>query len=188
MKKNPELTAATRQTLIDAFCQLCPAKPVSKITVRELTTRAGYNRSTFYQYFPDVYALLEAIEDRVIAEIMANLTANLQKETLAENFIGAFVVLHERMATYYDVVLASGNNAAFTDRLKRAIANKLMALYELPTDDQQVAYVTDFYLSGVIAILYRWIGNKRDLPVTELATLIRQLIVAGVGSQLSMRP
>ncbi|MFC6260289.1 TetR/AcrR family transcriptional regulator [Levilactobacillus fujinensis] len=185
MKKNAVLTAVTRQNLIDAFCQLCPAKPVAQITVRELTKCAGYNRSTFYQYFQDIYDLLRTIEDSVINQIMANLTSNLQQAALTESFITAFVHLHEHMTAYYNVVFDAGNNAEFTQRLKMAIASKLRELYQVSPDTQYVDYVTDFYLSGVLSVLYRWIANDRDLPVAELADLIRQMINTGVTPQLS---
>jgi hypothetical protein len=35
---------------------------IDKITVREVTTKAGYKRGTFYEYFRNVYDVLEQIE------------------------------------------------------------------------------------------------------------------------------
>lgn len=66
MKKQVEITAATRNAFLDAFCTLYKRKPIEKITIQELTDKAGYNRSTFYQYFKDIYGLLTYIEDNVI--------------------------------------------------------------------------------------------------------------------------
>lgn len=48
MKKQPELTDKTR-------------KDVMKL--------AGYNRSTFYQYFEDIYSLRDYVEDDVLKNI-----------------------------------------------------------------------------------------------------------------------
>lgn len=61
MKKQPEVTEATKQTLIDAFCLLNRETPIGKITIQAITRKAGYNRCTFYQYFKDVYDLLDHI-------------------------------------------------------------------------------------------------------------------------------
>lgn len=69
MHKSPKITDATRQAFLEAFCILCNKKPVGKITIKEITAKAGYNRCTFYQYFHDVYDLLAYIEDEVIVRI-----------------------------------------------------------------------------------------------------------------------
>ena len=66
MNKRHDITAQTKQNLIDAFWQLYCMRPISQITVRDVVQRAGYNRSTFYEYFRDVHAVLEAIEVSII--------------------------------------------------------------------------------------------------------------------------
>lgn len=66
MKKQPEITGQTRKNIIRAFCRLYEEKPIEKISVKDVIALAGYNRSTFYVYFSDIYALLEYIENDVI--------------------------------------------------------------------------------------------------------------------------
>lgn len=61
--------ASTHQSLIDAFWELYTQKRIDKITVREITAKAGCNRGTFYEYFLDVYDVLEQIENGLIPEI-----------------------------------------------------------------------------------------------------------------------
>ncbi|URN86257.1 TetR/AcrR family transcriptional regulator [Acetobacterium wieringae] len=56
----------TRQNLIDSFWLLYCQKNIEKITVKEICEIAGYNRSTFYVYFNDVYEILEEIEEQTI--------------------------------------------------------------------------------------------------------------------------
>lgn len=184
MIKNPSITAATRQNFIEAFCQLSQTEPVTKITVRELTQRAGYNRSTFYQYFDDVYDLLTAIEDLVLTQIMQNLANSFDQGTLAETFVTAFSQAHATLASYYEVVLTDSDQARFTKRLKVMITSWLTTNYQLATTDTQLMYVVDFYLSGVIAVIERWIKQQRDLPTTTLAALIRGMIDDGLAPQL----
>lgn len=70
MKKQPDITSSqTRQNLIDAFWSLYCEKRIEKITVKEITQKAGYNRGTFYEYFTDVYDMLEQIEQSLIPTI-----------------------------------------------------------------------------------------------------------------------
>ena len=58
MKKQPQITAQTKQNLIEAFWSLYCEQRIEKITVKDITNKAGYNRGTFYEYFTDVYAVL----------------------------------------------------------------------------------------------------------------------------------
>ena len=50
MRKREEITAQTKQNIIDAFWALYCEKRIEKITVRDITNKAGYNRGTFYEF------------------------------------------------------------------------------------------------------------------------------------------
>jgi AcrR family transcriptional regulator len=69
MNKQPEITDKTRKTFINVFCDLYSQKPIEKISIQEIANQSGYNRSTFYQYFTDIYELLDYVEERVMKSI-----------------------------------------------------------------------------------------------------------------------
>src|ERR1700746_4022907 len=51
----------TRQLLHRAFTELFREKTFEKITVNDIAERSAVNRATFYDHFPDKFALLEDI-------------------------------------------------------------------------------------------------------------------------------
>jgi AcrR family transcriptional regulator len=51
----------TRQMLFDAFRDLLAEKTFDAISVQDITDRSTLNRGTFYDHFPDKFALLEAM-------------------------------------------------------------------------------------------------------------------------------
>jgi len=55
MNKHPEITAQTRENLMQAFWSLYRQKKIDTISIKEITATAGYHRSTFYEYFVDIY-------------------------------------------------------------------------------------------------------------------------------------
>jgi len=69
MKKQPEVTALTRKNLIQAFWYLYCQKKVNDISIKEITDKAGYHRSTFYEYFLDINDVLEQVEDELLREL-----------------------------------------------------------------------------------------------------------------------
>lgn len=51
----------TKQALAGALKQLLKTRTLDKITVKDITDRAGLNRQTFYYHFQDVYDLIRWI-------------------------------------------------------------------------------------------------------------------------------
>ena len=47
MKKQPHITEQTKNNLRIAFWSLYAQKPIEKISIKEITELAGYNRGTF---------------------------------------------------------------------------------------------------------------------------------------------
>ena len=78
--KQPEITAQTKRNLQDAFWALYAEKPIAKISIKEITDRAGYNRGTFYLYYKDVYDILGRIEQELLEKIGALIEERLIKE------------------------------------------------------------------------------------------------------------
>ncbi|QSE53428.1 TetR/AcrR family transcriptional regulator [Lactiplantibacillus plantarum] len=124
MKKNPEVTAITRKNFIEAYCQLSQKIPLEKITVRAVTECAGYNRSTFYQYFDDINDVVTAIESEVLAHVLVKVDDNLLRGQLTLGFIEAFSHLHAELSNYYQVVFLPTVNSSFTNKLKTAVMEK----------------------------------------------------------------
>ena len=115
MKHNPEITAQTRKNLMDAFWNLYSKEGIGKVSVREIVSKAGYNRSTFYEYFTDVYDVLEQIEASVLPDvekhqdIMTNLGAHLPLKHLTE--------VYSRNQKYFVVLLGKNGDPAFQEMI-----------------------------------------------------------------------
>ncbi len=170
----------TKQAFIDAFCLLSQGKPTEKITVRELSVRAGYNRCTFYQYFSDVYAVLETIEDRVAAQVKENFRVAIEPEDFGKTFLNAFMRIHREQAPYFDLLLRPANRARFSEKLIAEVGPILAARFHLPPEDERSGLLTELYLSTALAAVARWIKSGRKLPLPEFSALLRDVLSSGV--------
>ena len=66
--------------LAESFKELALEKPVEKITIKEITDRAGVIRVTFYNHFQDKYELLEWIcREDILGPVRILLGNNMQK-------------------------------------------------------------------------------------------------------------
>jgi len=185
MNKQPDITEATRQVFIDAFCILYKVKPIERITIRELTDKAGYNRSTFYKYFNDIYALLTSIEDDTILNIKETITDNIKHWNFEEEYLFKFAKVHEEKAKYFDVLLGNPNGLRFAERLKTEMTLLFIEEFHLSKADVKNTYTLEFYLSGVISTVRRWLINQREISSKELAELIRNMLPDSIFSQMN---
>jgi AcrR family transcriptional regulator len=65
----------TRKLLQEALLQLLAEKSFQAITIRDITSRAMVNRSTFYDHFEDKYALMEhTVSEGFREQLAARLT------------------------------------------------------------------------------------------------------------------
>lgn len=60
----------TRKCIKDAFIELRKAKPIEKITIKELAVLASINKATFYSHYTDIYDLSEQLEKETISSIV----------------------------------------------------------------------------------------------------------------------
>jgi AcrR family transcriptional regulator len=65
----------TQRSIINAFIELRAKKPLEKITVKELADTALIHKATFYQYYPDIYALSDCLEDEALEAILRDITS-----------------------------------------------------------------------------------------------------------------
>ncbi|MBY0014026.1 TetR/AcrR family transcriptional regulator [Paenibacillus typhae] len=179
MKKQPEITDKTRQTFKNVFCDLYSQKPIEKISIQEIANKSGYNRSTFYQYFTDIYELLDYVEEGVMKSIYEEMAS---RELSTHSFQDALQCLENaEEISVFKALLGDYGAIHFVERLKREIPfEKLIA--DLPTNDTLAPYLIEFYISTLLSLFRLWIRNDKDLSSEELVKLIDSLFANGIKS------
>ncbi len=181
MRKQPQITEQTRSNFRQAFWELYAEKPVEKISVREITDRAGYNRATFYLYYHDVYELLDEIESMVLGNIERLVNERLLKGEKLEfsQHMSLILRLAQRSRDYTRVLLGPHGDPAFSDRLKEIISPLVDRFFlpEAELDEQARRVVREFYLSGILAIIRAWTAEESPMPIDQLITLLMQMVL-----------
>ncbi len=184
MRKQPEITEATRNIFIEAFCELYRTRPIEKITVKELVEKAGYSRATFYNYFKDAYDLLEYVENEFITSLLNNITSNIEAQHSFDQFVHKFVMLVKSKETYINVFMNSANNSSFIEKLKDEAVPLLLSSFHVPTDNLSARYALEFYVSGLIPVIGTWLKNEQNIPIEELGKLVKGILQEGILKQV----
>ena len=183
MKKRPEATALTRENIMQAFWSLYCQKKIDHISIKEITDKAGYHRSTFYEYFVDIYDLLNQLEDEVLARMRAEVLQSLSIPSNS-NLVQILADRYEAQGEYLRVLLGENGNPHFAKKVKAEMGVALTRRFGLPENDSHTAYIMEFGLSAIISTITHWYQNSKDLPFDELVVLIRSMLLDGVFPML----
>jgi AcrR family transcriptional regulator len=185
MKKQPEVTAQTRQNLVDAFWTLYCEKRIEKITVKEITQKAGYNRGTFYEYFTDVYDVLEQLEESLIPAIYELPPISIANQNMGMP-LDMFMTLYEQNSKYYSILLSDKGDPAFASKLKNStkpvIKQAFLEKYNI--DPIEFDFILEFVLSAMIGIMSYWFRKDKILPAEDLVSLMYDLMENGVMKRI----
>ncbi len=180
MNKQPKITDTTRNILIQVFCEFYETRPIEKITVKEITERAGYSRATFYNYFKDPYDLMQYIEDTFIAHVLSSINTNINCSNSFDNFVLSFTDAVTSNETYGFILFKSPYNAQFINRFKRKVLPALCKIFNISKNNKNALYALEFYTLGVISIFSRWAQNENELTLEELAILVKRILEDGI--------
>ena len=150
MKKAAPYHRTDQNNLRIAFWSL-RAKTDRKISIKEITELAGYNRGTFYLYYNDVYDLLDQIEEEILRKITDVLNDSLEKNDTFDlsGQMGILLDLMQTYETYAAVLLSDHGDPHFATRLKEVVWH-LLNRYFVPSEDMTITrwhFLADFYLS-----------------------------------------
>lgn len=100
----------TKRALEASLKKMLLKKPVTKITISDITEDCGVNRATFYYHFKDIYDLIEwsCEEDSRIA---AN--GNTTYDTWEQGFLNIFHAVEENKLLYLMFTVMSVRNRLF---------------------------------------------------------------------------
>ena len=177
MKKQPEKTAQTKQSMIDAFWVIAKKRGLINVTVGEITKYADLNRSTFYVYFSDMKDLLAQAENEIIEDLHSKVWSVLEDKKFAD-IQAVSVKMIEVFGEYDDnlfLLLGKDGDPQFLNLVRKEAATIFNALMiqkeENPYQDYIIAYVT----SAMTGLLQFWHETGKEISLAELSGLAHRM-------------
>ena len=185
MSKHIARKSSTKQHLIDAFWTLYCTKPISSITVKSIVEKAGYNRSTFYEYFLDVYDVLESIESSLLPTLdkLPPLLLDPNDQAIPFDF---FIKSYLENSRYYVVLLGDKGDPAFQTKIKNSVKPVLreMLLHDGKVNSSEIEYILEFVLSAMIGVMGYWFAQEKTISFENLIRLMYDLFRHGPFEQM----
>ena len=182
MKKQPEQTKKTRQKLMDAFYSIYQEKSIDKISISEITKISNYNRSTFYEYFTDIYDLLDQFEDELLEQIRLEMTTTFAAgipSTISEYSLRCAAIFKKYDDRVF-LLLSQNGVSNFYSKLQQVFFSTFRSIANCPDNIPHIDYMITFIFSSLTGILTHWYETGKELPEEELVFIFQKLLTSGI--------
>lgn len=160
------MTKSTKAQLGNALKTILERKPLSKVTITDITDECGLTRMTFYYHFQDIYDLIEWI---CVTEAEQALSGKISTMHWHEGLYNIFkLVLSNRHFTYNVYHSVSREHLEkyiyrLTEDIFVKVVDEVSREHEISSETK--AFIADFYKYAFVGIIFNWIdSNMKEDP------------------------
>ena len=163
--KNNKRRQATRESIEKIFIELLQTREISQITVSDICKITGYNRTTFYANYLDIYDLADKIRDKLEAEVN-ELYENELFYNCGNDYLKLFQHIKENQI-FYITYFKLGYDSKHTVDLGSISQNQIGC----PAED--LDYHIEFHKAGLNAIIKKWLASGCDKSCETMVKIIQ---------------
>lgn len=186
MNKSESKYFHTAERMDEALLSLLLEKDFEYITVKDICTQAGVNRSTFYLHYENTADLLVEAVEMVNRRFQASLSlpeqavsdiSSLPKENLFFmtdrwllpwlDFVRENRRIYKAIHTKLDLF---GGEDTYQEYF-RTVFSPILSRYGVAA--QRHEYIMEFYRRGLVAVMLKWVESDCRESAAEIAEMIR---------------
>lgn len=179
------MSQITKRALEQSLKNLLQQKPLSKITISDITEDCGISRMTFYYHFKDIYDLVEW----ACAEDSARALQNKKTyDTWQQGFVQIFHAVRENKVFVMNVYRCVNREQVekylvpLTDQLIMGVITERAAGMTVREADQQ--FIAQVYSYAFVGIMLDWIRDDMRADPEELVNRLAMVIRGGITQAL----
>ncbi len=180
------MSQVTKRALEQSLKNLLLKKPLTKITVGDITDDCGINRMTFYYHFKDIYDLVEwsCLEDAKRA-----LDEKKTYDTWQQGFLQIFKAVQENKPFILNVYRCVHREQVekylqpLVDQLLLNVINEEAAGITVRDEDKQ--FIAQVYSYMFIGLMLDWIKDDMREDPQQIVEKLSKLIKGSVSVALS---
>ena len=179
------MSQITKRALEQSLKNLLQQKPLSKITISDITEDCGISRMTFYYHFKDIYDLVEW----ACAEDAARALQNKKTyDTWQQGFVQIFHAVRENRVFVMNVYRCVNREQVekylvpLTDQLIMGVITERAAGMTVREADQQ--FIAQVYSYAFVGIMLDWIRDDMRADPEELVNRLAMVIRGGITQAL----
>lgn len=173
----------TRSSLHQALFFLLEQKSLEKIKVSDITKTVHINRSTFYEYYPDMRSLIDSAENTVLLEfkLRINSTAeNICALHTAEIF-SQTIELMSKIGDAFFLLIGPNGDSSFSAKFIETIKPILLQYLGISETTPELDTLITFEISGAIGVFNNWYASGKAQPLENVIKMVQRILYAGIN-------
>ena len=166
--------------MAESFKELACRQPVEKITIKQITDKAGVIRPTFYNHFQDKYELLEWIMKKQILEPIRPL---IFAGMVDEGMMLMFTTIEKEKEFYGKAIKLEGQNS-FESIIKKCIQDTLLEVLQWEPGEKGNArypwltleHIAEFYAQSMCFTIVKWIESGLSISPREITDIYNYIM------------
>ena len=186
MNKNESKYFNTARKMDEALIALLEKKDFEYITVKEICSTAGVNRSTFYLHYENTSDLLKETTEYIVNKHLEYYSVDTTHITdgykkcdkkdllfITSEYLTPYLTFVKENQKIFKVALKQFYSMNFDKvygRMYDYIFNPILELFGIPKYERR--YVMKFYLSGITAVVMEWLNNDCQDDIDSIIKII----------------
>ena len=172
----------TRSWIFQALMVLMDEKPYEKITISDITEKAGIARQTFYRNYDEKDDVVFEHISKIMRADLLNIETNWNVKKQSEIVL---VFNHNYMVKHRKELKKLMSTAGIENRVLREVQEYPLSLIKpykdrLTKDEYAMCrYKICYQITGALRVFLDWFLNDMPLPVDAFAAMLNLLAVPG---------
>lgn len=173
------------EAICDAFFLVLKEKDLDKITVSDIIKKAGIVRSTFYNHYENIPALITTIEDKTIQDILS-LMESFHPKNDQDMCKSYFLTICEYTMTnpFLANLLRSPRGNAFFEKaitmfhryVRQVMQNTTPSLH----NRDEFSYMIACTIGSTLGVLHKWAREDFQVSKEVIADILTQAFTASM--------
>lgn len=173
------------EAIYDAFFLILKEKDIDKITVSDIIKKAGIVRSTFYNHYDNIPALVTAIEDKTINDIFS-IMESFHPKNDRDVCKSYFMTVCEYIITnpFLANLLRSPRGDSFFEKIMTMFHRYVSEITKNTTPSQhskdELSYMIACTIGSTLGVLHKWTNDNFRISAEVIADILTQAFITGM--------
>ncbi len=173
------------EAIYDAFFLILKEKELEKITVSDVIKKAGIVRSTFYNHYENIPALVTAIEDKTIQDIFTFMETFHPKNDLDMCRSFYLTICDYTMTNpFLANLLRSPRGDKFFEKAMTMFHSYVTHITKNASPSQnkkdEFSYMIASIIGSTLGVLHKWTRENFQVPKEIIADILTQVFMTGM--------
>lgn len=180
-RKENRSARRSHRMIRQAFEELLEEREFSKITVIDIVERADLNRSTFYAHYPDIYGIVDEIQEEIIGNNM-ELFHQIEYRNILKDpmpYLQCITATMEENLALMRKLGLTENVHRKSGMLQQMMEHDIMNNSDIPAEVRESALFAirvHFFMGGILSTYQHWAEGKLNCTLDQVSSQIADMI------------